>query len=174
MITPHLTLKDIPAVVVNHTYKEIGLFPKDIVSGGTGIYYSADNIFSLADNKKNKEKMLSDTTSSLTLRSLAMSVKNPKSQLRSRGKAGLASGVVCWIWLLSQGTLSNHQTDGIRTLSQTMRRNSELRTHILRSSGCRFYKTNPLLSGFTKKRYLISSDSIMQGEVSEEDIENAC
>ena len=45
MITPHLTMKDFPAVVVNHTYKEIGMFPKDIVSGGTGIYYSADNIF---------------------------------------------------------------------------------------------------------------------------------
>lgn len=45
MITPHLTLKDIPMVVVNHTYKEIGLYPKDIVSGGTGVYYSADNIF---------------------------------------------------------------------------------------------------------------------------------
>jgi len=34
MITPHLTLKDIPLVVVNHTYKEIGMFPKDIVGGG--------------------------------------------------------------------------------------------------------------------------------------------
>ena len=45
MITPHLTIKDIPAIVVNHTYKEIGLFPKDVVSGGTGVYYSADNIF---------------------------------------------------------------------------------------------------------------------------------
>jgi len=45
MVTPHLTLKDIPMVVVNHTYKEIGMFPKDIVSGGTGVYYSADNIF---------------------------------------------------------------------------------------------------------------------------------
>ena len=45
MVTPHLTLKDIPMVVVNHTYKEIGMFPKDIVSGGTGIYYSADNIY---------------------------------------------------------------------------------------------------------------------------------
>lgn len=32
-------------VVVNHTYKEVGLFPKDVVSGGTGIYYSADNIY---------------------------------------------------------------------------------------------------------------------------------
>ena len=47
MITPHLTLKDIPMVVVNHTYKEIGMFPKDIVGGGTGSYYSADNIYIL-------------------------------------------------------------------------------------------------------------------------------
>jgi len=47
MVTPHLTLKDIPMVVVNHTYKEIGMFPKDIVGGGTGSYYSADNIWIL-------------------------------------------------------------------------------------------------------------------------------
>jgi hypothetical protein len=46
-VTPHLSLKDIPMIVVNHTYKEIGMFPKDIVGGGTGSYYSADNIFIL-------------------------------------------------------------------------------------------------------------------------------
>ena len=45
IVTPHLNLKDIPMVVVNHTYKEIGMFPKDIVSGGTGSYYSADAIW---------------------------------------------------------------------------------------------------------------------------------
>ena len=45
MVTPHLNLKDIPMIVVNHTYKEIGMFPKDIVGGGTGSYYSADNIY---------------------------------------------------------------------------------------------------------------------------------
>ena len=45
MVTPHLTMKDIPMVVVNHTYMEIGMFPKAIVGGGTGSYYSADNIF---------------------------------------------------------------------------------------------------------------------------------
>ena len=47
MVTPYLNMKDIPLIAVNHTYKEIGLFPKDIVSGGTGIYYSADNIWIL-------------------------------------------------------------------------------------------------------------------------------
>jgi len=45
IVTPHLNLKDIPMVVVNHTYKEIGLYPKDIVSGGTGAYYSSDAIW---------------------------------------------------------------------------------------------------------------------------------
>ena len=34
MVTPHLTLKDIPLIAVNHTYKEIGLYPKDIIGGG--------------------------------------------------------------------------------------------------------------------------------------------
>jgi RecA/RadA recombinase len=47
MVTPHLSLKDIPMVVVNHTYKEIGLYPKDIVGGGTGSYYGSDNIWIL-------------------------------------------------------------------------------------------------------------------------------
>lgn len=34
MITPHLSLKNIPMIVINHSYKELALFPKDIVSGG--------------------------------------------------------------------------------------------------------------------------------------------
>jgi RecA/RadA recombinase len=45
MVTPHLSLKDIPMIVVNHTYKTMELYAKDVVGGGTGSYYSADNIF---------------------------------------------------------------------------------------------------------------------------------
>jgi RecA/RadA recombinase len=57
MVTPHLTLKDIPLIVVNHTYMEIGMFPKAIVGGGTGIYYSADTIWILGrqQEKENGE-----------------------------------------------------------------------------------------------------------------------
>jgi RecA/RadA recombinase len=47
MVTPHLSLKDIPMVVVNHTYKTMELYAKDVVGGGTGSYYSADNIYIL-------------------------------------------------------------------------------------------------------------------------------
>ena len=57
MSTPYLAMKNIPLLAVNHTYKEIGLFPKDIVGGGTGIYYSADAIWILGrrQNKKGTE-----------------------------------------------------------------------------------------------------------------------
>ena len=47
MVTPHLSIKDIPMVVVNHTYKTMELYAKDVVGGGTGSYYSADNIYIL-------------------------------------------------------------------------------------------------------------------------------
>jgi len=47
MVTPHLTLKDIPMVVVNHTYMTMEMYAKPVVGGGTGSYYSADNIFIL-------------------------------------------------------------------------------------------------------------------------------
>ena len=53
MSTPYLAMKNIPMLAINHTYKEIGLFPKDVVSGGTGIYYSADNIW-IIGRRQNK------------------------------------------------------------------------------------------------------------------------
>ena len=54
MVTPYLNMKNIPLVAVNHTYKEIGLFPRDVVSGGTGIYYSADNIWIIGRQQDKK------------------------------------------------------------------------------------------------------------------------
>jgi hypothetical protein len=59
MVTPHLNLKDIPLVVVNHTYMEIGMFPKAIVGGGTGAMYSADNVYILG---RQQEKEGSEIT----------------------------------------------------------------------------------------------------------------
>jgi hypothetical protein len=35
MITPYLTMKNVPLLAVNHTYQEIGLFPKAVVSAKT-------------------------------------------------------------------------------------------------------------------------------------------
>ena len=54
MATPYLTMKNIPMVAVNHTYMEIGLFPKAVVGGGTGLYYSADNIWIIGRQQDKK------------------------------------------------------------------------------------------------------------------------
>ena len=56
MCTPYLAMKNIPMIAVNHTYKEIGLFPRDIVGGGTGLYYSADNIWIIGRNRKERHR----------------------------------------------------------------------------------------------------------------------
>ena len=57
--TPYLTTRDIPMIVINHTYKEIGMFPKDIMSGGTGIYYSANQILFMGRQQEKDGKEIS-------------------------------------------------------------------------------------------------------------------
>ena len=54
MVTPHLTMKKVPMIVINHTYKEMGMFPKDVVSGGTKSYYSSNDIW-IVKRKQHKE-----------------------------------------------------------------------------------------------------------------------
>lgn len=45
IITPYLTTKDIPCLVIAHTYDTMEMYSKKVVSGGTGIMYSADTVF---------------------------------------------------------------------------------------------------------------------------------
>jgi hypothetical protein len=45
MVTPYLTLKDIPMIAIGHTYEEQKLYGKQILSGGKGAYYGANAIW---------------------------------------------------------------------------------------------------------------------------------
>lgn len=45
MVTPHLRMKDIPLVAIQHTYQTQETYSKTQVSGGTGGIYAADTIF---------------------------------------------------------------------------------------------------------------------------------
>lgn len=45
MVTPHLTMKDIPLIAINHTYQTQEIYSKAVVSGGTGGIYSANDIW---------------------------------------------------------------------------------------------------------------------------------
>ena len=52
MVTPLLNIKDVPMTVINHVYEEQGLFPKMIMSGGSGPYLSADTIFFISRSQE--------------------------------------------------------------------------------------------------------------------------
>lgn len=45
LVTPHLTLKDIPLVAIQHVYAELGMFPKTIMSGGQGGLLASDTVW---------------------------------------------------------------------------------------------------------------------------------
>jgi hypothetical protein len=45
IIAPHLVIKSLYMVAINHGYKEQGLFPKTIVGGGEKIFLISDNIW---------------------------------------------------------------------------------------------------------------------------------
>lgn len=47
IVTPHLRLKDIPMLAVQHTYETMEMFSKTVVSGGTGTMLAADNVYIL-------------------------------------------------------------------------------------------------------------------------------
>lgn len=53
MVTPELALKNIPLITIQHVYQEIGLFPKTIISGGTGILLSANTAW-VVGRRQNK------------------------------------------------------------------------------------------------------------------------
>lgn len=58
LITPQLNFKDLPCICISHTYKNISSFiPTDVLSGGTGILYSADCVINItrSSNKQGTE-----------------------------------------------------------------------------------------------------------------------
>tara|TARA_Y100000310_G_scaffold35889_1_gene33850 strand:- start:2355 stop:3344 length:990 start_codon:yes stop_codon:yes gene_type:complete len=58
IITPTLTIKDIPCVAVNHTYKTMELYSKSIMSGGTGNMLSANQVFFISKTQDKDGKDL--------------------------------------------------------------------------------------------------------------------
>lgn len=57
IVTPMIKMRNIPALFVAHTYDTMEMFSKKVVSGGTGLYYSADwiIIFGRQQEKDGKE-----------------------------------------------------------------------------------------------------------------------
>ena len=172
MVTPHLTIKDIPAVVVNHTYKEIGLFPKDVVSGGTGVYYSADNIFIIG---RQQEKQGKDVVGYNFIINVEKS-RFVREKSRIPIEVTWEGGISKWSGLLDMALESGHVVKPSNGWYAKSSDDDAKKVRIKDTYNKEFWI--PILSDKTfikwiEDRYLMSADAIMQSEVTEEDIQDA-
>ena len=175
MITPHLTIKDIPAIVVNHTYKEIGLFPKDVVSGGTGIYYSADNIYIIGRRQQK-------TGTEVTGYEFVINVEKSRF-VREKSKIPVEvsweAGISKWSGLLDMALESGHVIKPGNGWYQkadpsTGEIQPEVKVRLKDTQTKEFWL--PILqdktfSDWIRNRYTVGSVDMMAAEVSDEDIE---
>ena len=173
MVTPHLNLKDIPMVVVNHTYMEIGMFPKAIVGGGTGSMYSADNVFVLG---RQQEK----TGTEITGYNFIINVEKSR-YVKEKSKIPVSvsfdGGISRWSGLLDLGLDSGlvvKPTNG--WYSRVDVSSGEIEEKKFREKDTdtkEFWMpiiTSKKFQDFVKDKYQIASGAIMQG--GEEDLFN--
>lgn len=52
MVTPSFVAKDIPCIAICHTYSDMGMYPKQIISGGSGLIYSANQAFIIGKSQE--------------------------------------------------------------------------------------------------------------------------
>ena len=174
MVTPHLTIKDIPMVVVNHTYQTMEMFSKAVVSGGTGIYYSADNIYIIG---RQQEK----TGQDLTGYNFIINVEKSRF-VREKSKipveVSFEGGISKWSGLLDMAMESGHVIKPNNGWYQRVDMSTGEAVEP-KSRKADTYKKDfwlPILSDPTfidwiTQRYTISSsDGIMREEITEEDI----
>jgi len=175
MITPHLTIKDIPAIVINHTYKEIGLFPKDVVSGGTGIYYSADNIFIIGRRQQK-------TGTEVTGYEFVINVEKSRF-VREKSKIPVEvtweSGISKWSGLLDMALESGHV---IKPSNGWYQKSNPETGEVLPEAKIRQKDTykkefwlpilkDPTFTKWVQEKYTMGGIEIMGEEVSDEDVE---
>ena len=165
MVTPHLNLKDIPMVVVNHTYKEIGMFPKDVVGGGTGSYYSADNIFILG---RQQEKEGTEVVGY----NFIINVEKSR-YVREKSKIPISvsfnGGISRWSGLLDVALLSGHvvkpSNGWYSKVDVTTGEVSEKKYRFKDTETKEFWSdvlNNESFKTFVQDKYKVASDEIMQ------------
>ena len=172
MVTPHLTIKDIPAVVVNHTYKEIGLFPKDVVSGGTGVYYSADNIFIIGRQQEKEGKEVVGYNFIINVEKSRFVREKSRIPIEVTWEGGISKSS----GLLDMALESGHVVKPSNGWYAKSSEDDAKKVRIKDTYNKEFWI--PILSDKTfikwiEDRYLMSADAIMQSEVTEEDIQDA-
>lgn len=104
MITPYLNRLDIPMVAVNHIYMEQGMYPKAIVSGGTGVYLSSDTIFIIGRQQEKEGTEVIGYNFVINVEKSRYSREKSKIPITVKHEGGISR----WSGLLDMALLSGH------------------------------------------------------------------
>ena len=55
IVSPKLSMLDVPMIVINHTYKTMDLYPQDVIGGGTGSVLAANDIWVLGRRQEKED-----------------------------------------------------------------------------------------------------------------------
>ena len=172
MITPSLTLKDIPLIGINHSYQTQEMFSKQVVSGGTGVMYSADNVWIIG---RRQEKTGTEVTGYNFIINIEKS-RFVKEKSKIPISVSWEGGIEKWSglievameggyvvkpkngWYMAKNPANDEELSGNLRLAQTM--NEPFWSKI-------FEKTD--FKAFVQKRYKIATTSMISEGVSEDE-----
>jgi len=106
IITPHMTLKDIPCIIINHTYKTMELYAKDVISGGSSVMYTANQAFIITRSQEKDNSSGEIEGWNFTIRIEKSRFVKEKSKLTFQVRYN--QGVVPWSGLFDIAMNSGH------------------------------------------------------------------
>ena len=112
IITPKLTTRDIPCIAINHIYMEQGMFPKAIVSGGTGIMYSANQVFIIGKAQEKDGKDLEGFKFTINIEKSRYVKEKSKLPFKVMFDSGISKWSALFDLALESGHLAKGSTQG--------------------------------------------------------------
>jgi len=158
MIVPKLNLKAIPLIAINHTYKTLEMFSKDVTGGGTGPIYGANDIW-VVGRQQDKEKgedlkgfdFIINIEKSRTIKEkskIPISVSFEEGIKRWSGLVDLAIEA----GILDNSTKGSYTWDNAKFKLSDIENNTEFWTKVL---------SNTNLIEFIEKKYLLPEGGII-------------
>ena len=167
MVTPHLNLKDIPLIVVNHTYQTQEMYSKAVVSGGTGIYYSADNIFILGRQQEKDGKEVTGYNFIINVEKSRFVKEKSKIPIEVSWEEGISK----WSGLLDMALESGHvikpKVGWFQKVDMTTGEISDKSYRLNDTYNFNFWHPIlqcPKFNEFVEKKYAAANGAIMQSE----------
>lgn len=176
MVTPHLNLKDLPMVVVNHIYMEQGaMYPKAIVSGGTGIYYSADTIWIIGRSQEKDGTEVTGYNFNINIEKSRFTREKSKIPVTVMHKGGISK----WSGLMDMALESGHVIKPSNGWYQKVDKSTgELdakKYRLADTDSKEFWQSilsDKMFSEWVESKYKVASGSIMTDEEIDEEMEN--